>query len=293
MSARALRSAALATAAVAAAAAPAAAATETVTVHARYFTPPRLEIVVGDSVVWRNADHEEHTVVAAGGAFASARLAPQGEFGHSFATGGSHPYLCTLHPLMRGAVEVAAATLAGPGGRVPAGRPVELRGRTAPGGGLVRIEAVGSDGATTAVAEVASADDGTFRATVRPVGATTYRAVAAAGASAPLRLETVVQVGLTLSGTRGPRGLRLTARAVPAQPGAPIALQLYSRERFSWRQVAHARLDGRGAARFRLGARVHRRARVVLRDGRRGPILATSPALRTSTIHLRRASAPQ
>ncbi len=57
-------------------------------------------------MVWRSHDGEPHTVVAPGGAFASPLLARHGEFAHRFDTTGSFPYVCSLHPFMRGSVEV-------------------------------------------------------------------------------------------------------------------------------------------------------------------------------------------
>ncbi len=80
-----------------------------VDIPGRYFDPPRVTVAPGATVVWRSHDGEPHTVVAAG-AFASPVLARHGEFAHRFDTAGSFPYVCSLHPFMRGSVEVVAAT---------------------------------------------------------------------------------------------------------------------------------------------------------------------------------------
>jgi plastocyanin len=102
--------AALAAALVLLAAPPAAgAATETVAIPGRYFDPARLTVAAGDTVVWRNHDAEQHTVIATGGSFASATLATHGSFAQRFDVPGGYPYMCTLHAFMTGWIEVAAA----------------------------------------------------------------------------------------------------------------------------------------------------------------------------------------
>ena len=62
------------------------------------------------------------------------------------------------------------------------------------------------------------------------------------------------------------RGLSVAATAVPARDGARSVLQVYVRERFSWRTVARARLDARSRVAFRLPAHGGR-YRVVVRGG--------------------------
>lgn len=47
-------------------------------------------------------------------------------------------------------------------------------------------------------------------------------------------------------------------------PGARVLLQLYSREHFSWLQVAHTILDARGHASLALKAGLHRALRVIV-----------------------------
>ena len=66
----------------------------------------------------------------------------------------------------------------------------------------------------------------------------------------------------------GRYAIRATAR--PAQPGALAALQLYSRERFRWRQVAHARVGARLARRLRRSPPGRYAARVVILRGKGG-----------------------
>jgi plastocyanin len=80
-----------------------------VEIPGRYFDPPRVTVAPGATVVWRSHDGEPHTVVAAGGAFASGILARHEEFAQRFDAPGSFPYVCSLHPFMRGTVEVEVA----------------------------------------------------------------------------------------------------------------------------------------------------------------------------------------
>jgi hypothetical protein len=96
-----------------------------------------------------------------------------------------------------------------------------------------------------------------------------YRAIGDAGPSLPLSLKVGARLETTVRRLRGGRfAIRATAR--PAQPGAPAALQLYSRERFRWLQVAHARVDRRSRVSFAVSPPGRYAARVVLLRGRGG-----------------------
>lgn len=67
------------------------------------------------------------------------------------------------------------------------------------------------------------------------------------------------------------RAYAIRATARPAQPGTPAALQLYSRERFRWRQVAHARVDRHSwVLSFVVSPPRRYGARIVLLKGRHG-----------------------
>jgi plastocyanin len=94
--------------------APAPAAAETVRMPGRHFEPALLTVAAGQTVVWRNDGVEQHTVVAAGGGFASPFIPPGAEFAHSFAAVGVQAYICTLHPFMRGSIVVTAGGPAPP-----------------------------------------------------------------------------------------------------------------------------------------------------------------------------------
>jgi plastocyanin len=74
---------------------------------------------------------------------------------------------------------------------------------------------------------------------------------------------------------------RFTAIAIrTTRPGARILLELYSREHFSWRQVAHTTADAAGKATLRLRPTVHLPLRVVV-PGLAGEAASISAVLHT------------
>lgn len=78
---------------------PAAAATTRVVVGGTRFTPPRIEIAMGDSVVWEAAD-EGHTVTARDGSFDSSPrglMAEGDQYRFRFRLPGTFAYFCRVH----------------------------------------------------------------------------------------------------------------------------------------------------------------------------------------------------
>ncbi len=95
----------------AAAAEPGAAAVEaaTVTAERSRFAPRDVTVAAGGEVTFRNLDAAAHTVTSAEGAalaFDSGDLAEGDEFVQRFDEPGSYPYLCVIHPTMKGTVVV-------------------------------------------------------------------------------------------------------------------------------------------------------------------------------------------
>jgi LPXTG-motif cell wall-anchored protein len=69
---------------------------------------------VGDTVTWTNRDEEPHTATGNGGSFNTGTL-ERGESGsHTFGEAGRFPYICALHPSMRGTVVVTGAAAPAP-----------------------------------------------------------------------------------------------------------------------------------------------------------------------------------
>ena len=224
---------------------------------------------MGDTVTWKNSDSFGHDVAAFDGSFESGLLASGGRYSVTLPRSGHVAYRCTIHPFMAGSLDVYAFELHGPAGALSAGRRAVLRG-LAPGGvRAVTIEQRRADGTWAVVVTVPVGPDGSFRASVVPTGPAVYRAVAAGEASLPLPLAVGARLDTRVQQLKGGRtAIRATAR--PAQAGAPAALQLYSRERFRWRQVAHARVDRHSRVSFVVSPPRRYAARIVLLQGRRG-----------------------
>jgi plastocyanin len=260
---------ALPLAVLALAAAPAGAHAERVVdMPAKFFVPPNLTTLAGDTVTWTNSDTVEHDVAQLGGGFDSGRIAPGGRFSVRFDQPGHYAYRCTIHAFMAGTVDVYSFQLLGPDRPVSVGQPATLHGIAPAGTPVVRIEA--RSGATwSPVTAAVPAPDGAFRARVRPAAPTVYRALADAVPSVPLPLKVGARLETTVKRLKSGRSAIRTS-AEPAQPGALAALQLYSRERFRWRQVAHARIGSDSRVTFKFRPPERYAARVVILRGKRG-----------------------
>ena len=72
-----------------------------------------IEVLAGDTVVWKNADTATHTVTSTvaeeiGTVFDSGLFGPGRIFSHTFDDIGDYTYYCIVHPWMEGAVIVTA-----------------------------------------------------------------------------------------------------------------------------------------------------------------------------------------
>ena len=90
--------------------------------HAPYFwqsvkdgsTSGIVEILIGDTIVWSNADTAFHTVTSGSeaegydGLFDSKEFGPGNSFEYKFSEIGHYPYYCTLHPWMVGTIIVTS-----------------------------------------------------------------------------------------------------------------------------------------------------------------------------------------
>ncbi len=70
------------------------------------YEPPTLRVAVGDTLVWRNEDVVPHTATAAAGEWDSGNLGSGASWRWVASEPGTHAYLCTFHPGMKGTVEV-------------------------------------------------------------------------------------------------------------------------------------------------------------------------------------------
>ena len=70
-----------------------------------YF-PLSIEIIPGTTVTWTNDDSMIHTVTDAKKTFDSEFIPSGGTWQYTFEKPGQYDYLCTLHPWMKGIVNV-------------------------------------------------------------------------------------------------------------------------------------------------------------------------------------------
>jgi plastocyanin len=72
------------------------------------FTPQQITVKAGDTVTWTNHDDIPHTVTSKTFIFRSKAMDTDDKFSFTFATPGSFPYFCSLHPHMTGTIVVEA-----------------------------------------------------------------------------------------------------------------------------------------------------------------------------------------
>jgi plastocyanin len=252
---------------------PARANSNTVSIVDTAFTPSHLAVLAGDTVGWRNGSFlNKHTVTGSG--FDSGPIVPGGGFFRDFTAPGAYPYVCTIHPVMSGEVDVYRLLLTGPSHEVARRAATTLSGRVAAGVGAVAIEE--DTGAGFHPVATANAKDGSFSATVHPPASASYRAVSGPDASAPVQVQVSDRNAVTVSAS----ARRLHVRVEPFNRGANVSLQLKLRERFGWWTVARARLDKRSSADFRIRRPNAVWARVVLTQGDGWTPLAASAPVR-------------
>jgi plastocyanin len=245
------------------------------------FAPAHVDVLAGDTVTWSNEGARRHDVHAQDGAWASPAVFAGEHYARTFDHAGAVAYYCSIHPFMRGEVDVHALLLDAPREPGAPGRGYTLAGRAAlDPGTTVTVE--GDAGAGfRAVASTTVAADGTFRAPVTPASATRYRAVAGDEASPEVQLL-LLDRHIAATAVRHGHRTRVRVRVAPASPHATVVLQLHLRERFGWWPVRRARLGQDSTATFHL--RLHRRlrARAVLTLADGATPLARSAVLRVS-----------
>jgi plastocyanin len=242
--------------------------TATVPILFAAFATPRVDVLAGDTVMWENHSIRVHTVTAEDGTWSSQRLVADDMFMHRFDTVGTANYYCTLHPFMRGEVDVHDVLLTAPSEPGAPRRPFVFHGRSAlPAGTDVGIEADSGAGFQP-VGNTTVALDGTFSADIVPTTSAAYRAVIGEESSPPVQLLVLDRkVAASAAGTG--RRVSVSARVTPASHGAPVALQLRLPQHFGWWPVARAKLDHASMAHFslRLAHRYPARVVLTLKDG--------------------------
>jgi amicyanin len=70
------------------------------------FGPAEVKVPVGATVTWTNRDDIPHTVVSTDKVFKSKVLDTDEKYSFTFATAGTYPFFCSIHPKMTGKVIV-------------------------------------------------------------------------------------------------------------------------------------------------------------------------------------------
>ena len=216
----------------------------------KLFEPDRLQVLVGETVTWRNLDAVTHTISSDDGTFDSGDLAPDSAYSFTFEQPGRTTYHCAIHRFMTGEIDVFALALSGPLDPARIGQPFTLRGLAAPGADAVVVERLipGGEPVEEAVADVST--DGRFRVSLSAVTSADYRARAGTLESSVVHVRVSPLVTLRVHALAD--RVRLDGSVSPAQPRMPVTLQIYSRERFAWFPLLHARLNARSAVRFEV-----------------------------------------
>jgi plastocyanin len=82
------------------------AVSKSVAIDGTAFNPVELMVHVGDVVAWKNTDPFPHNVTSSVGGFSSGDLEPDVQWRWRARTAGRFPYVCTLHPGMKGTLIV-------------------------------------------------------------------------------------------------------------------------------------------------------------------------------------------
>ena len=70
------------------------------------YIPNTVTVKVGGKVTWKNVDSAAHTATATDGSFDTSLVNAGASSSNTFNTAGSYPYMCVLHPWMKGTVNV-------------------------------------------------------------------------------------------------------------------------------------------------------------------------------------------
>ena len=80
--------------------------THTVTIKNSKYSPASLTVNVGDTVVWKNDDDKDHTVIADDKSFKSDNISSGDDYTFAFKKAGTFKYGCKYHPREKGTITV-------------------------------------------------------------------------------------------------------------------------------------------------------------------------------------------
>ena len=84
----------------------AASTTHTIVIADMKYAPESLTVKPGDTIVWVNKDFFPHTATAADKSFDSRDIGTNKSWKYVAGKKGAFPYICTLHPTMKGTLIV-------------------------------------------------------------------------------------------------------------------------------------------------------------------------------------------
>ena len=233
------------------------------------YRPSQLDALPGETITWTNVSQRTHTVTSDTGLFDSDEIAAGERFSVLLDAVGSYPYHCTIHPGIRGEIDVRRVTLDSlPPAALPVGKPLELTGRTADRTRPVEVQRL-SGSTWSTVASATPAADGRWTATIRAEAPGNYRALSGGDASQTRRLL----VSIWKVSVR-PTKAGLDVSVTPSAPYSRFLVELNLRERFGWYPVTSGKLDYVSAAEVRVKRPA--RVRIVLVDKDGWTPLATS-----------------
>jgi plastocyanin len=203
------------------------------------FTPDRVTINAGDTVVWTNKDSAPHQVVADQGRFpASAILQANQTYSYTFTRSGSFGYRDAFNRNERGTVIVREGVALSAASRlVGFGRTTTLTGSVSSGASGERVTILVQEcGKTTAstLATTTTTANGAWSFVVKPTTKSIYTARWKTNMSAAL--EVSVRPGLVLARLRA-RLFSVRLSAAQAFVGKYVVLQRYSAARRRWLTV--------------------------------------------------------
>lgn len=73
------------------------------------FSPARLAVAIGDTIVWVNRDVAPHTATSTRGGWGSGDMPTGTSWTWIAVEPGEHDYVCAYHPSMRGVVAVSGS----------------------------------------------------------------------------------------------------------------------------------------------------------------------------------------
>ena len=74
------------------------------------YAPALLTVSVGTTITWKNLDEEPHMVMSTTHGFHSEVLDTNQGYSFKFDAPGRYEYFCSMHPYMKGSIEVVPKT---------------------------------------------------------------------------------------------------------------------------------------------------------------------------------------